>query len=84
MEIPFDGVYTVSLTSDDGSILWIDGLVEIDNDGLHSTATKSAKLAFEYGLHPIKICHFDAGGGAALKFEVKNSMGQLVNIKYWR
>jgi hexosaminidase len=84
MEIPFDGVYTISLTSDDGSILWVDGLVEIDNDGLHSTATKSAKLAFEYGLHPIKICHFEAGGGAALKLEVKNAQGQLVNIKYWR
>jgi len=84
LEIPFDGVYTVSLTSDDGSILWVDGLVEIDNDGLHSVATKSVKLAFEYGLHPIKICHFEAGGGAALKLEVKNSVGQSVNIKYWR
>jgi hexosaminidase len=84
MEIPFDGVYTISLTSDDGSILWVDGLVEIDNDGLHSAATKSVRLAFEYGLHPIKICHFDAGGGAVLNLEVKNSQGQTVNIKYWR
>ncbi len=83
MEIPFDGVYTISLTSDDGSILWVDNLVEIDNDGLHSAATKSVKLAFEYGLHPIKICHFEAGGGAALKLEVMNAQGQKVNIKYW-
>jgi hexosaminidase len=84
IEIPFDGVYTVSLTSDDGSLLWIDGLVEIDNDGLHGTETKSTKLAFEYGLHPIKICHFDAGGGSALSLEIKNAQGQTVNIKYWR
>jgi hexosaminidase len=84
MEIPFDGVYTLSLTSDDGSILWIDGLLEIDNDGLHASATKSVKLAFEYGLHPIKICHFDAGGDASLTLEVKNALGQSVNIKYWR
>lgn len=84
MEIPFDGIYTLSLTSDDGSVLWVDGLVEIDNDGYHSAATKSAKLAFEYGLHPIKICHFEGGGGAALNFEVKNARGETVNVKYWR
>lgn len=84
MEIPFDGVYTLSLTSDDGSILWIDGIMEIDNDGLHASATKSVKLAFEYGLHPIKICHFDAGGDASLTLQVKNALGQSVNIKYWR
>jgi hexosaminidase len=84
MEIPFDGVYTLSLTSDDGSILWVDGLVEIDNDGLHSTATKSVNLALEYGLHPIKICHFEAGGGASLTLGIKNAQGQSVNIKYWR
>ncbi len=84
LEIPFDGVYTLSLTSDDGSILWIDNLIEIDNDGLHSAATKSVKLAFEYGLHPIKICHFEAGGGAALTLEVKNAQGQTVNVNYWK
>lgn len=84
LEIPFDGIYTLSLTSDDGSVLWVDGLVEIDNDGYHSAATKSTKLAFEYGLHPIRLCHFEGGGGATLKLEVVNARGEVVNVKYWR
>lgn len=84
LEIPFDGVYTLSLTSDDGSLLWVDGIVEIENDGYHSAATKSTKLALEYGLHPIRICHFEGGGGAVLRLDVTNARGETVNVKYWR
>lgn len=84
MEIPFDGIYTLSLTSDDGSVLWVDNFVEIDHDGYHSAATKSTKLALEYGLHPIRICHFEGGGGAMLRLQVMNARGEVVQIKYWR
>jgi len=83
LEVPFDGVYTINLSSDDGSIFLLDGLLEIDNDGLHGPQARTTKLALEHGLHRIQICHFQAGGGAQLQFEVKNARNETVNMKYW-
>jgi len=60
--VPATGVWTFHLTSDDGSVLRIDGDLVVDNDGLHSATTRSGRVALERGLHRIEVGFFEAGG----------------------
>lgn len=39
-----DGFYAFSTTSDDGSMLYIDGELVVDNDGLHGTQTRQGAV----------------------------------------
>lgn len=62
IEAPATGVYEFFLTSDDGSVLAIDGAMVVDNDGLHSALTKSGTVALEQGLHRFEVGFFEAAG----------------------
>ena len=53
------------LSSDDGSNLYIDGLL-INNDGLHSVATISGAKFLTYGTHSFELDFFQGGGYQAL------------------
>lgn len=66
LNVPADGVYRFELTSDDGSKLWIDQKVVVDNDGLHTSETKSGSVALAKGWHRIALGWFNASGGADL------------------
>jgi alpha-L-fucosidase len=65
LSIPETNVYQFQLTSDDGSLLRIDGKTLL-NDGLHAMETKTLNIALEKGLHPVEIQFFQAGGGDGL------------------
>jgi hypothetical protein len=56
--IPQGGSYTFYLNSDDGSILYIDGKMVIDNDGLHSTSEKSATVSLTKGIHDFELRYY--------------------------
>ncbi|MEN8121281.1 MAG: family 20 glycosylhydrolase [Bacteroidota bacterium] len=71
INIPADGVYTFHLSSDDGSVLYIDEKLVADNDGFHWNETKSGKIALKKGLHPIQLNYFQGKYGYALKLEVE-------------
>jgi hypothetical protein len=60
------GVYTFTLTSDDGSRLWIGDTLLVDNDGLHGAKPVWAPVALEAGWHPITVAMFQATGGLEL------------------
>jgi hexosaminidase len=60
------GLYTIALSSDDGSVLEIGGRVVVDNDGWHSEAERSGMVALEPGIHPMTIRYVQGGGGSAL------------------
>ncbi len=60
---PTDGIYTFALLSDDGSILSIDGVTVIDNDGPHAPVEKVGQTILAKGLHPIRVLYFDSNGG---------------------
>lgn len=64
--VPQDGVWVFELTSDDGSKLWIDGELLVDNDGLHSSEAKRGKVALKAGTHRIEIRWFNKTGGLEL------------------
>ncbi|HHT9136270.1 MAG TPA: PA14 domain-containing protein [Candidatus Wunengus sp. YC60] len=66
IEINTPGKYTFKLTSDDGSWVYIDDTMVIDNGGCHATKSVLGTIALEQGNHKITIKYFDAGGGAVI------------------
>ena len=63
------GLYTLYLTSDDGSALFLDGARVIDNDGAHATRTREATLYLEAGAHAIEVLYFEKTGMQTLQLE---------------
>jgi hypothetical protein len=55
--------YTFNLTSDDGSYLYVDGVLVVNNGGAHSaTSTASGSIALTAGTHSILVDYFEAYG----------------------
>ena len=80
LKVEESGEYTFYLTSDDGSWLWIDGKLVIDNGGLHAAKTVSAKVYLSKGVHEIRVKMFEWGGDAVciLEWEGKNVTRQII------
>jgi mono/diheme cytochrome c family protein len=57
-----EGDYTFHLNSDDGSRLYIDGKLIVDNDGTHGDTTKSNKTRLAVGMRQVTVDYFNAGG----------------------
>ena len=71
LKIDKDGSYTFHVHSDDGSLLWIDGKVVVNNDGVHPPQSKSGKTKLTKGMHKLTVGVFNAGGGFELGVEVE-------------
>jgi hypothetical protein len=52
------GVYKFRLHSDDGSLLWINGELVVNNDGTHSPTSKMGSIELEEGKHRIRVFYF--------------------------
>jgi alpha-L-fucosidase len=68
ISIPADDVYSFTLSSDDGSKLFIDTAV-IDNDGAHSLTTVTRELPLAKGYHTFKLLYFQNTGGDGLELQ---------------
>jgi alpha-L-fucosidase len=66
LKAPERGVYRFELTSDDGSELWIDGKLVVDNGGLHGATPKSGDIALAAGCHAIDLRMFESVGSESL------------------
>ena len=66
IDIPQDGSWTFYTNSDDGSKLWIDGQLVVNNDGLHSMRTRSGTVNLTAGKHDITIRVFENWGAVGL------------------
>lgn len=62
LRIAQTGTYTFRTTSDDGSRIWIDGELVIDNDGIHGARRRIEKTGLSAGDHSIEIGFFNGGG----------------------
>ena len=60
--------YSFTLTTDDGSKLYIDGEMLIENDGAHGPIEKKATKVLSKGKHPLKIEFFDYDKGQSIIF----------------
>lgn len=61
------GLYTFFLTSNDGSKLFINDKLIIDNGGLHGATEKQGSINLSAGRHSLRIDYFQAGGGLFLE-----------------
>lgn len=52
------GRYRFALTSDDGSLLFIDHQLLIDNDRMHPAQTKEAGIELARGAHQLRVSYF--------------------------
>jgi hexosaminidase len=72
--------FEFSLNSDDGSRLYIDNQLIIDNDDKHARYERSSDVALKAGLHKIKVLYFDDGPGSTLQVSVKGTDGKKIEI----
>ncbi|MEG1413725.1 MAG: family 20 glycosylhydrolase [Mucinivorans sp.] len=70
VEVLRDGIYTFTLTSNDGSMLYVDGVELINNDTPHGDRTLSAQKALAKGLHKVRIEFFDMNNGGCLALKL--------------
>ncbi len=68
---PEDGIYQFFTTSDDGSRLYIDDHLIVDNDGIHGSITASGQTGLAKGSHRMKVLFFEANYGESLKVEME-------------
>ncbi len=61
------GLYRFFLSSDDGSMLYLDENLVIDNGGIHENQERVAAVRLEKGFHRIRVTYFDESGGAAFR-----------------
>lgn len=55
--------YSFSLTSDDGSLLYIDGVKVIDNDNNHGAVTVTGQRYLRKGVHTFRLDYAQSGAG---------------------
>jgi len=70
VRVPVGGAYTLYLTSDDGSMLWIGGVRTIDHDGVHAASERSATVNLLSGWYSLRVDYFEVSGPATLRLEV--------------
>ena len=73
-----DGVYSFNLSSDDGSMLYIDGNIVVDdNSNGHTRRDISGQCALAKGWHPVEVRYFDRFTGC-LSLEVYGTDGKIM------
>ena len=50
--------------SDDGSILYIDSEIVVDNDGDHGMVEETGRAYLQKGFHTFKLVYFNSSAGA--------------------
>ena len=78
--LPEDGIYSFYTDSDDGSRLYIDDIMVVENDGLHGMNEEKGSIALRSGYHPIRVTFFEKGGGNELKVSYKGPNIEKQNI----
>jgi alpha-L-arabinofuranosidase len=71
IKISEKGMYTFYTTSDDGTVLFIDGKMVVNNDGRHAPLEKSGHAGLSAGYHTLKLLFFQGGGGMELSAAIK-------------
>jgi len=77
---PVSGVYTFTVTSDDGAVLRVDDRVIVDNDGRHAPRARAGEMALAAGAHEVELGFFQGGGGDALSVSVRSPDGALRDL----
>ena len=74
------GTYTFDTASDDGSMLFIDGNVVVNNNNFQGVVTQTGTVSLSAGLHSIVIAYYQGTGGYGFYADVQVPGGTLVRI----
>src|SRR2546428_6142696 len=64
LRVPADGEYALFTESDDGSRLWVDGKLVVDNGGVHGIERAGAPIPLKAGDHDLKMDFFQGPDGS--------------------
>jgi len=70
LKVDTRALYRLTITSDDGSRVFVHGNLAIDHDGNHPANPASKRVRLSAGLHPIRIEYFQGLGEQYLEFKV--------------
>jgi hypothetical protein len=68
------------ITSDDGSRLYVDGEMVVDNWGDHGTETRTGSTTLAPGMHHVEVEYYEARHGANLKVQASLDGGKPAPI----
>ncbi len=66
--IPREGEYRFATRSDDGSFVWVDGQLVVDNGGSHGAQMREGSIYLSRGFHDVEIRYFQQGGASEMSF----------------
>ena len=69
LNVPEEHEYTFFLTSDDGSRLYVDDKIVVDQWRLQAGTTGAVSVRLAKGKHAIKLEYFESAGGAIVRLE---------------
>jgi PA14 domain-containing protein/dolichyl-phosphate-mannose-protein mannosyltransferase len=78
-----EATYTFATTSDDGSWVYVDGELVVDNSGHHTPLAASGTKRLRRGVHEIFIRYFQDGGSLSLALSSARDDGPLEPIPSW-
>ena len=67
IQIDRTGTQTFFVESDEGSKLYINGKLVVDNDGLHTIRERSGSISLSAGKHAIRVEYFERSGNQHIK-----------------
>lgn len=82
INVPRDGPVYFRIGSDDGSKLYVDGNLVIDNWGDHGYRTKDVTRYLTEGKYDLKLYYYDIGLDAAVSFSTDNDVTSWEETKY--
>ena len=80
IEIRKTGVYIFTTRSDDGTRLFIDDSLIVDNGGVHGVRDRQGAVALEKGYHPIALTFFQGVGEQYLEVFFEGPSGERKTI----
>ena len=80
MTIPESGNWTIYSNADDGTMIWIDDALVVNNSGVHSMREVSSTVYLDQGEHRFRSEFFEQGGwaGHILSWEGPNQSKQTI------
>jgi hypothetical protein len=71
IKIPATEMYILSIASNDGSLLYLDDALLINNDEDHPLKEEQAFVALQAGWHAIKVAYFQTGASADIRVSIQ-------------
>ena len=83
LEAPLEGMYQFGFTSDDGTVLLVDGKPLIDLDGSHSPESATCFVRLEKGFHTLELRYFEDCEGQVLDAFLCAPDGTVTPLSGW-